>query len=112
MSTNRMNPISAFFKAAIEAWVMALLRVSAEASNDIDRIEAAAHDDWRRDMESVTSTAAERQQLRDSTILIAQLGIRGDEIMEMANIYHIASGYGVTVQDIRDLGAIKGRARR
>lgn len=107
-----MRRLKRLWSAAIAAYATDLLREAAEARRDIDRIEAAAVDAFQTDLANVAGTPKERQNVRDMAILLAQLGIRAEEVEEMARVYLMARGYGINSSDLRHLGSIIGRPTR
>lgn len=98
-------------KTAIRTWIDWLLVAEAEARTSISLIEAAAVDQFQTDLAKMDSTPEGRQSIRDSAILLAQLGVRADEVENMARIYHMARVYGISQADIRNVADIKRRAR-
>jgi hypothetical protein len=100
------------FKEAWEFYSEALHLEAVKARTQIDTIELA-HDIIQQDgdLGGVASTYTERMKLLDMAILLAQLGIRAEEVEEMARLYHLSNGYGVSTEDMRHISAIIHRPR-
>lgn len=74
---------------------------AAEQRTGIMQVEAAAVEEWRRDLASVTSSPEERQKARDMVIMVMQLGVSDPKELEQAVVFAKRTwARGVTDRDI------------
>lgn len=105
-----IQKIKSFLKDAIGFYFLALARVSAEASADISRIEAARASETEQRLRVLVPDEAEREKIRESAIALAQQGIYQDDLVEMARVYSLIRTYGFTSDDLRLIGLLaKGK---
>lgn len=101
------------FTKAVHALAARLDLIAAEAERNITRVEAAAVDDWRNDLASVTDSPDGRQAIRDMSITLAQLGIwTSDDLEKMVRLWHNVNSRGITETDLRLMWEYKRTGRR
>ena len=95
-------------RTALDAFTSSLALTVIENTHGIKMIEALAAESFQTDMANVSTKPEERQAIRDSAIVLAQLGVSGfDDVEEMVRAYKTMCVYDLTVSDIRALGTIK-----